>query len=108
MDDNKNTDSKILEKKRKLFNRTMDIVFKKIFDGKAPPKMSITVLEALLVGVSFNLDYLESQASRKIKDLYRNLLLHEELSDEKLSEGLAGKARVIGRLTAAKQTLSGR
>lgn len=107
MDDNKNLASEFLEEKRALFNRTVDLVFKKIFDGKAPLKISITVLEALLVGVSFNLDYLEAQTSGKVKGLCEKLLSHEELSEEKLSEGLSGKARVIDRLTAAKQTLSG-
>lgn len=110
MKDNKDLDTQSLEEKKKLFNRTVDIVFKKVFEGKAPPKtpkMSITVLEALMIGVSFNLDYLESQTDDHVKSLYKDLRDHEELSEERLSEGLSGKARVIGRLNAAKQVFSG-
>ena len=106
MDDNKNLDEESIEEKRNLFSRTVDIAFRKVFEGKIPPKMSISVLEALLVGVSFNLDYLESQTDNHIKDLFKKLQSHEELSEERLSEGLSGKTRVINRLTAAKQVLS--
>lgn len=107
MDDNKNCVPDVIEQKRILFNRTVNIVFKKVFEGKAPPKIPISVLEALLVGVSFNLEYLEAQTAGQVKALYEKLLSNEELSEEKLSEGLSGKTRVINRLTAAVQVLSG-
>lgn len=108
MGDNRKLSPESLEQKRTLFNRTVDIAFKKVFEGKAPPKMPISVLETLLVGASINLDYLESQSVTQVKALYNRLLSHEELSEERLSEGLSGKARVTGRLTAAIQVLSGR
>lgn len=108
MEDNKNPGSKFIEEKNRLFNRTVDLTFRKIFDGKVPAKLSITVLEAALVGISHNLDYLEAQAEHKVKELYSKLLSHEELSEEKLIEGLSGKSRVIGRLTAAINIFSGR
>lgn len=107
MDDNKNPGAEFLEDKEALFDRTVDIIYKKVFNGKAPPKMAITVLEALLVGVSRNLDYLEAQTAQTVKALHSKLLLHEELSEEKLSEGLSGKTRVVGRLTAATQIFAG-
>jgi hypothetical protein len=107
MSDHNDLSPEAIEKKRALFNRTIDIVFKKVFEGKAPPKMSISVLEAVLVGVSFNLNFLESQTVNQVKALYKQLLNHEELSEEKLSEGLSGKARVHGRLNAAKKVFSG-
>ena len=106
MDDNKKPGSVFLEDKKALFERTVGIVYKKVFDGKIP-KMPITVLEALLVGVSHNLDYLEAQTAQAVKTLYDKLLSHEELSEEKLSEGLSGKVRVMGRLTAATQIFAG-
>jgi hypothetical protein len=107
MDTNKNLQPNLLEQKKILFNRTVDIVFKQVLEGKAPPKMPISVLEALLVGISHNLDYLESQTPTRVQHLYNRLLAHEELSEEKLSEGLSGKLRVIGRLEAAIQVLCG-
>jgi uncharacterized protein with ParB-like and HNH nuclease domain len=108
MDDNKNPDAQFLEEKRILFERTVNLTFRKVFEGKIPTKLSITVLEATLVGVSHNLDYMEGQSTYKIKELYNKLLSHEELSEEKLIEGLSGKSRVIGRLSAAISIFSGR
>ena len=53
------------------------------------------------MGVSFNLDYLESIPDAKVRQLYTALLRHEEFSEQKLIEGLSGKQRVIGRINAA-------
>lgn len=108
MDDNKNPGSEFIEQKKRLFNRTIDLTFRKVFEGKVPDKLSITVLEATLVGISHNLDYLEAQPTNKVKELYNKLLSHEELSEEKLIEGLSGKSRVMGRLKAAIDIFSGR
>jgi hypothetical protein len=94
--------------KIKLFTRTLDIVYRKVFEGKIPSKISITLLEALLVGVSFNISYLESQSPKQVKALYKNLQKHDEFSEQKLSEGLSGKPRVIGRINAAKTIFSGK
>jgi hypothetical protein len=106
MEDNKNPSATKLQQKKDMFLRTVGVVFTKIFDGKAPPKMPISVFETLLVGVSFNLQFLEAQSASRVKQLYKVLLAHEELSEAKLSEGLSGKARVIGRIEAAKGVLS--
>ncbi len=106
MDDNRNPDPNFLNEKKALFNRTVDIVYKKIFEGKVPPKLTISVLEALLVGVSLNLDFLESQPNPHVQSMYRELLEHEEFSEQRLSEGLSGKPRVIARMSAAQAIFS--
>ena len=102
MKENRKLSKGRLEKKKALFNQTVDIVFQRIFEGKVPPKLSVTVLEAVLVGVSFNIKHLESIPPKKAQILYQELLRHEEFTEEKLSEGLSGKPRVIGRIKAAK------
>jgi len=94
------------EEKRTLFNRTVDFVFKSLFEGKIPPDISISVLEGVLVGVSLNLDTLERQSSVNIKTMYTKLLEEDEYSEERLREGLAGKQRVIGRMNTAKRVFS--
>lgn len=106
MDKNKNLDTKALEEKRKIFNRTIGIIYRKIFEGRIPPKISISILEALLVGVSLNLEYLESQTSDTLKTYVQRLQDNEEFSDEKLREGLSGKPRVLARLSAAERIFS--
>jgi len=73
----------------------------KLFDGKAPTKTPISVIEATLVGVAKNIDTLEEVSPQDLKSKYSSLFQHEEFSDQKLSEGLSGKLRVTGRLDAA-------
>lgn len=107
MDDNKYLDGLPLDLKSELFRSTVDIVYKKVLNGKIPPNMSITLLEALLIGVSFNIEYLESQPEYIVESYFKKLQDNEEFSDEKLREGLSGKQRVIARLSAAKEIFSG-
>jgi hypothetical protein len=107
MRENKDIDDIAIHKKKRLFERTVDIVYRKVFRGRTPPKTSIALLEGLLVGVSFNLSYLESQSPAKVRALYDKLPRHEEFTEQKLSEGLAGKLRVKGRIRAAKGIFSG-
>lgn len=101
MADNRNLDDAQSIEKRELFERTVKLVFLKLFAGKAPTKTPISVIEATLVGVAKNIDALEEVEPRELKSKYSNLLQHEEFSDQKLSEGLSGKLRVAGRLNAA-------
>jgi len=96
-----------IEKKRLLFTRTLNIVSEKVFQGKYPTKISTTILEALLVGISLNLDYLEKANVTKIQEMFVRLQAREELSDAKLREGLAGRTRVIERFKAAEEAFSG-
>ncbi len=107
MAEHRNPGDSFFTDKRNLFNRTIDIVYKSIFEGKPPRKLSTSVLEAILVGVSFNLDFVESQPTSRIKAMYEKLLSQEEFSEKKLREGLSGKERVIGRMSTAKRIFSG-
>ncbi|MBA3019140.1 MAG: DUF262 domain-containing protein [Desulfobacteraceae bacterium] len=101
MADNRNLDDTQAMEKKELFERTVRLVFMKLFDGKAPTKTPISVIEATLVGVAKNIDTLEEVSPQDLKSKYSSLFQHEEFSDQKLSEGLSGKLRVTGRLDAA-------
>lgn len=101
MADNRNISVAQSDLKRVLFGRTVTLVLHKLFDGKAPIKAPISVIEAVLVGVAKHIDTLENVDSQALKLKYENLLQHVEFSDQKLSEGLSGKLRVIGRIDAA-------
>jgi hypothetical protein len=107
MAENKNPTQKFLDEKKFLFRRTVEIVYSQLFEGKIPAKLSITVLESVLIGVSFNLDFLESRTNAQIQTMYENLVGHEEFSEQRLSEGLAQKARVVARISAARKIFSG-
>lgn len=96
-----------ISEKRNLFERSVDIVYRDVFAGIIPPKLSISVLEATLVGVSFNLSYLEGQIESNIQALYQRLKANEQFSEDNLREGLARKEKVIGRMSIAKGIFSG-
>ena len=108
MSEHRNPPEAELETKRDLFHRTVTIVFQRIYQGTPPQKQPLSVLEATLVGVSFNLGYLESIADARVRELHRSLLDNDEFSEERLVEGLSGRQRVIGRINAAHEVLSGR
>lgn len=81
-------------------------MYEKVFERKIPTKITLTILEALLVGVSFNIDNLKNRPASQVKSLFKKLQKHTEFSEQKLSEGLSGKPRVIGRMKAAKKIFS--
>ncbi|GAF80954.1 unnamed protein product, partial [marine sediment metagenome] len=107
MSEHRNPGDSFLTGKRNLFNRTIDVLYRSIFEGKPPRKLSTSILEAMLVGVSFNLEFIDSKPTSSIKAMYVKLLEQEEFSEKKLREGLAGKDRVIGRMNTAKRVFSG-
>ena len=108
MDEHCNPSQEELEAKRDLFHRTITIVFRRIYQGTPPSKQPLSILEATLVGVSLNLDYIESISDTKVRALHKNLLKDSEFSEEQLVEGLSGKQRVIGRINAARKAFSSR
>lgn len=102
MHDNQNADDNWICKQRDIFTITVNLIDDLVFFGKTPQKLSITVLEALLVGVGFNLNTLKDNASVDLKAKYLQLINHSEFSESSLREGLSKKQRVIERLNTAK------
>jgi len=107
MSDNRNADSQFLVNKKDIFERTAEIIYSKVFEGKILSKLGITVIEALLVGVALNVDFLESQPTHKVNDLYEKLINTNEFSEPNLVEGLSSKKKVIARLTKSKNIFAG-
>jgi hypothetical protein len=107
MADHRDADTNFIFKKKSIFIRTIDLVYKTIFEGKPPRKLSISVLEALLVGTALNLDFLEAQPAQSVRKMYDKLLKEDEFSEKQLREGIAGKDRVIARMNTAKKVFSG-
>ena len=90
-----------IEEKRNLFINTIKLVADGVFEEKAPPKLSLTVLEALLVGVGSNLPKIINVPVSKLRLHHNDLLAHPEFSEGALREGLSKKQRVIERLNTA-------
>lgn len=103
----KNATNDFLDQKRSTFHATVDCIDEKIFGKKAPPKISITVMEAILVGVGKNLDFLNSQSPRNVQGFYERMINQPNFSEASLKEGLSKRMRVVERLKLAIQIFSG-
>jgi hypothetical protein len=80
----------------------------KCFADKAPPKLSLTVLEAVLVGVSRNLEVLKQATTAIVSERYQALVSHADFSEQSLKEGLSKKPRVLARLNTATRIFAGK
>jgi hypothetical protein len=103
MSDNINPTSSWVAGKADLFNRTVNIIYKKIAAKKTITKTGNAFMEALLYGVGKNLAKLEKAPIKTVKSYYSKLQKDENFSDENLYEGLGTKAKVNKRLTAAEK-----
>ena len=107
MYDNRNASSLFIQQKSDVFKQTVDCILNGIFGGEVPPKFSVTLEEAMLVGVSKNLKTLGSESVGVLRARYKKLASHAEFSDNALREGLSKKQRVIARLAAASEVFAG-
>ncbi len=108
MEKHRHTGGRFLEDKREVFNRTIRIVHNSIL-GEQPSEWlgkSLTVMEATLVGVSLNLDHLETLPSERVHQMYDQFLRSEALSEAKLREGLSGRQKVLDRMSTAERAFS--
>jgi len=108
MHEHRYADEKYLEQKRAIFKSTINLLYASVFAGKIPDNLSIAVLESSLVGISLNLAFLESKTQQYVQTLYSTLRRQNEFSEEKLSEGLAGREKLIARMDIAARVFSGK
>lgn len=101
MHDNQNASANFIERKRDLFCTTVGYIDTQIFRGKAPPKLSITVLEALLVGVGTNVPAVVDDSPSAALKKFHALTGNNAFTEAALREGLSKRARVIERLETA-------
>lgn len=107
MHDHQNPPADFLERRKTLFTRTVDCVFDMIFGKQAPPKLPVTILEAVLVGVARNIDTLVALAPAVVRSRFEALQAHPEFSEQALKEGLSKKPRVAARLATATRIFAG-
>lgn len=107
MHDHQNASNTIIEQRRTLFRETVDRIWSGVFGGETPPKLSVTVLEAVLVGVGRNISEVATIEPAELQTRYKRLLAHPEFSETALKEGLSKKPRVIARLNTAVRIFGG-
>lgn len=91
----------VREKKRDIFTKTVNYVTTSVFGGETPPKLSLTVLESLLVGVGSNIRSIQDDSEKEADQKYNAMIQSDQFSESALREGLSKKPRVIDRLGAA-------
>lgn len=107
MHDHQNDGLEVIDVKKRLFERTVDCAFSKVFSSTEPPKLSLTVMEAILVGIGRNIDALVNETSETLQARFKALQAHPDFSEAALKEGLSKKPRVIARLQTAAKIFSG-
>lgn len=107
MGDMRSLTSKELEEKKEIFTRTVTVVYERLYDSTGPIRTPVSVIEASLVGVARNIEKLCDLPAAVIKERHSRMLENEEFSDQRLSEGLAGKQRLINRIGAAIKAFAG-
>ncbi|MCD4747538.1 MAG: DUF262 domain-containing protein [Bacteroidales bacterium] len=100
------TDNEI-EIKRKHFQKTIDVLYSKVFNNQSIEKLSKTLSEAVLVGVGKNINYIESLTNSEASALFNNVKQDSLFSVESLKGGLSQKAKVINRLNRAIEIFAG-
>lgn len=107
MHEYQNASAEFIDQKRTLFRGTVDCITQKALKGAAPAKLSLTVLEAVLVGVARNLETLNAATAHVVAARFQALLNHNDFSEISLKEGLSKKLRVIARLETATHIFAG-
>jgi hypothetical protein len=80
MYDNRHASPLFVQQKTELLQRTVDCIFNEIVGGEAPSKLSVTVEEAMLVGVSKNLAILGLEPTAVLRAKYKKLTNDSEFS----------------------------
>lgn len=93
-----NEDSSWIEQQRELFVKTIDIA------GKINLKSLRNVyVDAILYGVSKNIEICENKSAKELQALYEKLLEEDAFSPEKLKDGTSNKTRLMERYKAAQK-----
>lgn len=99
MRQNREPGEQFLNDKKVIFERTVEVISSKILEREE--RVGVSTLEALLAGVSNNIDRLETLGSDELKVLYVQLKADASLASDYLSGGVAKKDKVESRINAA-------
>ena len=107
MHDHRSANEEFLAQKRTLFQDTVDCIVTKAYGG-VPTKLSLTVLEAVLIGVAHNIEALKTEIPSVVAERFNRLIAHQDFSEASLKEGLSKRHRVTARLHTAIDVFAGR
>jgi hypothetical protein len=100
------TDKEIADKKT-LFEKVIDLTYTKVYNGQSAENVSKTVIEAVLIAVSKNIEFINSITASEAQKLLERLKNDQLFSVDSLKEGLSQKGRVVARINKAISIFSG-
>jgi hypothetical protein len=101
INDNRKIKASDLALKRHIYERTIDLIYLKLFNSKHIPNYSKALMEGLLLGVAKNIETLEGESLGVLQGKLQTLLQDSNFSVDNLKEGLSKKDKVISRLERA-------
>jgi hypothetical protein len=103
---NRDADKKFIESHAGLFKRVTKVLAEKLITERPAPRLPGTVLEAVMIGIASNIDYIEKMDAEKAKACYEKMRADESVSEASLAEGLSKKDKVDNRLRTAIRIFS--
>ncbi|NOQ36806.1 MAG: DUF262 domain-containing protein [Methylococcaceae bacterium] len=103
MNKNKDADLQFLNNKKQLFERVTALISENISESTLH-SLNLTTIEAIMYGVSQNINMLEEKNSSEITQAIQRLQDSSEFSSENLRGGLSSTGNVNSRLECAKKT----
>ncbi|WP_417478174.1 DUF262 domain-containing protein [Maricaulis sp.] len=105
MKEYKEADQTKIEEFRSVVERTTKIVSAGVFADEVVTTPT-SVMEAMLVAISNNLDHLENESPPELHSRYHQLRDDENFREDSVAEGLSKKDKVAKRLAAAARIFS--
>lgn len=102
----RNAGDDFIEEKRSLFARTVAIFSERIFPKGPDGRVPTSVLEAALVAVATNIDFVETLSRAEVQKRYNALRKSDQFTDEAVAEGLSKKDKVDARFDVANEIFS--
>ncbi|RLC12420.1 MAG: hypothetical protein DRI57_17720 [Deltaproteobacteria bacterium] len=104
-------ESRYIEEEKKnatltSFKNTIDLIYTKICNQKALPKLSKAASEALYTGISKNYDNLNEESETQLIKRFDSLTSDPLFSVDSLKGGLSSKDGVVNRLSKSVQIFS--
>ena len=108
MDKNRNPPAPFLQKRKGRFIEMTEILYDRVYEGAALPKLSKATIEAVLVGVGRNLTRLSDTRGSTIRKRLSDLLKEPEFAPANLKNALTTRDKLIARLRKAEQVIGGK
>jgi hypothetical protein len=104
----KDMDEISIQKNKRIFQSSVDLIYNSITNKKALEKTSNAFMDALMYGVFKNIETLKNKQPITLRKYYNRLKANRNFSEENLSESIMKKEKVFNRLKAAEKIFSGK